>query len=236
MKMRFMGMVVLNEDLKSFKKASRSLPDHDGAESQLAFDFLEDVFRAAYEAYSTRQDIRDGESTFNALYIYPFLLTVCKALRDHSCQADFKRGEANLVAMSKQLIALGLKVDDKSQYKADESIKLYRIKQLEILLLEISGSLGNTDKVKINFDHHKGVFGSLAMLKTIADEFSLASVDLFQQGLLENSVNSLVALREDSPSTHTLSNIVNPSILRLIQDEDSAGMGNLGPFYSPPHD
>ncbi|KAL9537076.1 hypothetical protein MBANPS3_012106 [Mucor bainieri] len=299
----YMDKVIDSEDLESFKKALKSTRD-DYTENEKTYDFLEDIFRGALEGYSTFQDVHDGESTFDALFIYPYLRAVSKAVTSHSCGADFKRGEANLIAMSKQLIALGLKVDDKSQYKADGLIKLYQIKQLEILLLETSGSLGSTEKVKINFDHHKGVFGSLAMLKTIADEFSLASADLFQQlkvyfvhaagneihlwsvrfrkgdcyelwredhleiktcfedkvgflpaliqfywnmkGLLENSVDSLVALREDhlrhqvesrySAPSSTLSNIVNPSILRLIQEEDSAGMSNLGPFYSPPHD
>ncbi|EPB91009.1 hypothetical protein HMPREF1544_02078 [Mucor circinelloides 1006PhL] len=53
-------------------------------------------------------------------------------------------------------------------------------KKLEILVLETSGSLENNDKVEINFDHHKAIFGALAMLKTTAGEFRLASVRTFQ--------------------------------------------------------
>lgn len=68
----------------------------------------------------------------------------------------------------------------KNQYKADGLIKLYGFKKLEVLLLETSGSLENNDKVKINFDHHKAIFGALAMLKTTADEFRFASVKTFQ--------------------------------------------------------
>lgn len=81
----------------------------------------------------------------------------------------------------KQLKALGLQDNDKSQYKADGLIKLYGIKNLEVLLLETSGSFNNSDKVKINFDHHKGTFGSLAMLKTVADGFCFASVETFKK-------------------------------------------------------
>ncbi|KAG1164837.1 hypothetical protein G6F46_002321 [Rhizopus delemar] len=54
------------------------------------------------------------------------------------------------------------------------------MKEIEILLLETSGSFNNKDKVKINFDHHKGMFGSLAILKTIADEFYFTSADTFK--------------------------------------------------------
>lgn len=54
------------------------------------------------------------------------------------------------------------------------------MKEIEVLFLETSGSFGNKEKVKIYFDHYKGTFGSLAILKTIADEFCFASVDTFK--------------------------------------------------------
>jgi hypothetical protein len=76
----------------------------------------------------------------------------------HDCKADFKPEEAFLQSMTTQLKALGLQNNDKSQYKADGLIKLYGIKDIEVLLLENSGSLNNSDKVKINYDHHKDVF------------------------------------------------------------------------------
>jgi hypothetical protein len=58
---------------------------------------------------------------------------------------------------------------------------LYDLKELEILLLETSGSFGNTDMAKINFDHHKGTFGCLAMIKLIVDEYYCASEKTFQK-------------------------------------------------------
>ncbi|ORE06183.1 hypothetical protein BCV72DRAFT_207877, partial [Rhizopus microsporus var. microsporus] len=63
----------------------------------------------------------------------------------------------------------------------DVLIKLYGLKQSEILLLETSVSFGNTEKVKINFDHHKGTFGCLTMLKVLADEFFYASEEAFKK-------------------------------------------------------
>jgi hypothetical protein len=100
---------------------------------------------------------------------------------DNDCGAELKVGEPVLKSMSKQLKELNLLVDDKSQYKADGIIKHFKMKEIEPLFLEASGSFGNKDKVKINFDHHKGTFGSLAILKTIADELSFASVDTFKK-------------------------------------------------------
>lgn len=72
-------------------------------------------------------------------------------------------------------------MDEKSQYKSDGLVKVSNLKDLEILLLESSGHFSNSDKVKINLDHHKGIYGILAMLKCIADEYSFASVAKFSQ-------------------------------------------------------
>lgn len=72
-------------------------------------------------------------------------------------------------------------MDEKSQYKSDGLVKISNLKDLEILLLESSGHFSNSDKVKINLDHHKGIYGILAMLKCIADEYSFASVAKFSQ-------------------------------------------------------
>jgi hypothetical protein len=55
------------------------------------------------------------------------------------------------------------------------------LREIEVLLLETSGSSGNNDKVKINFDHHKGVSDALAMLKCISDEFAYGSVKKFKK-------------------------------------------------------
>jgi len=39
-----------------------------------------------------------------------------------------------------------------------------------------------------------------------------------------------------NPEDYTqLSSIVNPVIIKLTKKEDSTGMGNLDPMYSPPH-
>jgi hypothetical protein len=46
------------------------------------------------------------------------------------------------------------------------------VKEIEVLLLETSGHFANTDRPKVSFDHHKGLFGALSMLKYIADEYT----------------------------------------------------------------
>jgi hypothetical protein len=112
--------------------------------------------------------------------IYPFLEAVTIGTTLNQYGAEFKVGECALKSMSKQLKELKIEEDDKSQYKADGIIKLFKMKEIEVLLLETSGSFDYKDRVKINFDHHKGTFGSLAILKTIADEFNYASLNKFK--------------------------------------------------------
>lgn len=73
--------------------------------------------------------------------------------------------------MSRQLKAVDLYVDDKNQYKSDGLIKLFGLDKLELLLLETSGSFSNKDKNKVKLGHHKGVYGALAMLKCMVDDY-----------------------------------------------------------------
>ncbi|KAG1141016.1 hypothetical protein G6F37_005338 [Rhizopus arrhizus] len=99
----------------------------------------------------------------------------------NDCKADFVKGQPILESMTKQLKALGHFVDDKSQYKSDGLVKLFGLKEIELVLVEVSGCFNNKDKVKLNFDHHKGMFGALAMIKSIADQYEYASVDQFEK-------------------------------------------------------
>jgi hypothetical protein len=59
--------------------------------------------------YESKQDIRDGESVFNELFIYPFLRLVAVHAKNNNQQlkCDFKPGEAFLTSMTKQLIQIG---------------------------------------------------------------------------------------------------------------------------------
>lgn len=181
---------------------------------------------------------------------------------------------------------------------------MYGFKRLEILLLETSHHFGSTNQPKSKFDHHKGLFGALAMLKTIADEYQYGSFARFEKikvyfvhatdrtvylwsmslalegsiydlwledsleikpgisdkleaipnfhqfywkikELLKETSRMVMELKKEHDSTlmknmfqsssclSSLSLIVNPSILRLTEEEDKSGMVDLGPFFSP---
>ncbi|KAG0934809.1 hypothetical protein G6F57_011588 [Rhizopus arrhizus] len=296
----YIDQVIDSADIKLFKKSLQALPEN-SEEQEEDFEFLQEIFRGFSRSYSVVQNIYDGEATFNSLLIYPFLEAIANGVTVNHCGAELKVGEPVLKSMSKQLKELGLQLHDKSQYKADGIIKLFKMKEIEMLFLETSGSFGNKDKVKINFDHHKGTFGSLAILKTIADEFCFASVDTFKtlkifflyaadtklhlwsvsfckegffelwreefldisplfedrleflprsiqffwnmRALLKETVSTIAVLKEEHlqemPKWRytycpfpTLSKLVNPLILKLVHEEDSTGMADMGPFYT----
>ncbi|CAO3666788.1 unnamed protein product [Rhizopus stolonifer] len=120
-----------------------------------------------------------GSDGFNQLLIWPYLEIIVMSVQTSDCKSGFESGQPHLNCMNSQLKANGIHFDEKSFYKSDGLIRVYGIKQLELLVLETSGHFGNTGKVKVNFDHHKGMFGLLAMLKCIVDEFHFAAVEIF---------------------------------------------------------
>lgn len=102
---------------------------------------------------------------------------VAKSVTLLNSKAEFQSGQPRLDSMSKQLKAINIFVDERYCYKTDGLIKLFGLKKLELLVLETSGHFNNTDRVKLNFDHHKGIYGMLSMLKCIADDYCFGSVE-----------------------------------------------------------
>lgn len=141
------------------------------------------IYKYRYSFQTTNVNINDGEATFDSLFIYPFIESVTTWLKEKEewCKAGFRHGEVNLISMNKQLKNIPLYKEDNHSYLADGIIKLYGLKNIEVLLLETSGCFGSNDKSKIAYDHHKGLFGALAMLKGIADEFCMASIKTFEK-------------------------------------------------------
>ncbi|KAG0163481.1 hypothetical protein DFQ28_011623, partial [Apophysomyces sp. BC1034] len=130
--------------------------------------------------YNTKQDINHSESVFNYFFVYHFLRTVATTTNEEKC--DFVPRETCLKAMTKQLEFFGKHQDERYQYKADGVFRLFDDrKQMEILLLETSNVFECRDRGKIGFDHYKGIFGTIVMLKTIADYFRYATTAEFEK-------------------------------------------------------
>ncbi|ORY97066.1 hypothetical protein BCR42DRAFT_430472 [Absidia repens] len=300
---KYINGVIDSKSIYDYKKAiSKKDPAfEENTELDKAADFIEDLFTSAYHMYNVKQDVNHSESVFNYIFVYPFLRAVAAAINEDMC--DFVPGETYLKAMTKQLESVGKHLDDRFQYKADGVFRLFNDrKQLEIMLLETSNAFECRDKGKISFDHHKGVFGTVAMLKTIADYYSYATTDQFakikvffiqaagdqlhlwslcykengiydlwretyltirpsfddradllqellqffwnMKELINESIQNIAHIRQNHISNRTssrykkrspplLTEIINPPIIKLMQNEDIKGMADLGPFYSP---
>jgi hypothetical protein len=137
------------------------------------------IYKYSYGIYSAKQNLEDLEITSNSTLLFPFLNAVANTVNEsvENTGVEFKTDEAPLKSMMMQL-------DDKDEsnlYKADGIIKLNDMDEIEVLLLEISSHFGCKENSKICFDHHKGLFCGLSMLKTIADSSYLGSVDAFSK-------------------------------------------------------
>lgn len=97
----------------------------------------------------------------------------------HEGSPFFLPGEEKLAAMTKQIKTLKGKLDNRKVYKADGIV--CHQNGLELMLLETAGSFKSNDAAKATFDNSKGMFGLLAMLKTIADRYHFASCESFKK-------------------------------------------------------
>ncbi|GAA5816115.1 hypothetical protein MFLAVUS_009638 [Mucor flavus] len=180
---QYIDKFINSNDLKKAKKNIRSLSllllseDDDNN----CLEFLEKVLKEAYKAYSSFIDYNSNEDAFNQLFIWPYIGVIAKSTTVDGCNPDFVQGQPYLESMSRQLKSVNLYVDDKNQYKSDGLIKLFGLNNLEFVLVETSGSFSNKDKNKLKLDHHKGVYGALAMLKCIVDDYSYASLKSFSK-------------------------------------------------------
>lgn len=112
------------------------------------------------------------------MLIYPFLKAAANAVASvKSCCTEFQLGETPLRLMAKHLTDN----DHSTIYYADGIITMYGMEELEVLLLETSSSFGSRKNDKKCFDYHKGLFGSLSMIKTVADEYYLGSIEQFSK-------------------------------------------------------
>ncbi|KAI8346388.1 hypothetical protein EDC96DRAFT_521552 [Choanephora cucurbitarum] len=179
----FIDQYIESDDLASGKKVIRSLSKKialtEDEDEISEFEFLEKLLLEVHRAYSLDLKPDASEDAFNQLVVYPLVTVISESLVTEEYRTCFIQGQPILESMTRQLKLSGLANDDKSQYKTDGLIQITSLKNLEFLLVETSGCFNNKDKIKLNFDHHKGLFGALSMLKCIADDYSFASVDCF---------------------------------------------------------
>lgn len=94
---------------------------------------------------------------------------------------EFYPGEEKLVSMSTQLEKQGL-YDKRFKYSAGGVLRFTKdLHTFELLLLETSSAYNAAAKEKASFDHYKGMYGLLAILKTIADTYPYADLSVFKK-------------------------------------------------------
>ncbi|KAI9340614.1 hypothetical protein BD770DRAFT_422260 [Pilaira anomala] len=71
--------------------------------------------------------------------------------------------------------------DGRYKYKADGLVCANDFSSLEILLTEVSSGYGSSDSSKVSFDHYKGLFGMLSMMRTIAQTYNKGTIDTFRK-------------------------------------------------------
>ncbi|KAG1413349.1 hypothetical protein G6F59_010742 [Rhizopus arrhizus] len=235
-----------NSDIQEYKKAIREVPTAEDNE-ELAFDFLEAIFRAVHAFHTSRLEINEGESTFNSLFINLFLKVVADAvaLEMVGSRSDFLPGEVNLKAMSKQLKELENSQGDRDRYMADGTMETFR----SIKVFFIHAAKETLYLWSLRFEPEGPVYelwleDMLLIKPDIEDKLEAmpAIINFFWNFeanitctliLKKENAAALIKSRFEDVEFESLSSMVNASILKLTE-EDKARMSALGPFYSNP--
>ncbi|KAL0077720.1 hypothetical protein F4703DRAFT_1910643 [Phycomyces blakesleeanus] len=117
--------------------------------------------------YTSHFLFKGSEDAFSEVLVKPFVNIVARNLEPEDCKAGFFKGQPILESMTSQLKLQKVFVDLKSQYKNDGLVKLFGLKEIGVFL-------------RLCFDNHKGMFGGVAMLKSIVDHYSCASIESFE--------------------------------------------------------
>ncbi|KAI9325703.1 hypothetical protein BD770DRAFT_334837, partial [Pilaira anomala] len=166
-------------DLDEFKKLIEDKTFVKGQEK--ACKFIKDISKIMAKVYGQKPSISRTEAVYNINLIFPCFEGMLETMTVTKHAPYFTPSEDELSAMTIQLKAMGIKADKRKIYKADGVIHLAGNKDLEVLVLETAGAFGMNDQAKVSFDNSKGMFAFLAMLKTVADRYSYASVEDFRK-------------------------------------------------------
>ena len=131
----------------------------------------------------TEAELSHSETMMNVLVCWPSLKCTLNAVTGDTRGLTFFPGEEQLVYMTTQLRNNDCGYDERSYYKGDAILRCLNKKtggNMEIVLLETSNGYNNASDKKINFDFHKGMYGTVAMLKTIADRYNYAPFEFFK--------------------------------------------------------
>ncbi|KAI7888640.1 uncharacterized protein EV154DRAFT_425346 [Mucor mucedo] len=96
--------------------------------------------------------------------------------------------------MTMQVQSQGI-TDGRLKYNGDGKILVEDL-STEILLSEVSSSYDENSKGKTSFDHHKAMFGLLAIIRTIASLYNYGSFETFSKLKLHLSIHTVICYRK----------------------------------------
>ncbi|KAG2206736.1 hypothetical protein INT47_003678 [Mucor saturninus] len=120
--------------------------------------------------------------------------------------------------MTTQLKSTRNSEDQRKIYKADGVVRTTGA--LEILLLETAGPFGHINLPKLSFDNIKGMFGSIPMIKTLADKYRYCSKSKFRK-LVVNDTLRLWSLKHAHKGTYTFERIAKAEISENYEDRNT---------------
>ncbi|CAO3642241.1 unnamed protein product [Mucor fragilis] len=163
-------------DLEVFKSGIENLRSivttASAAEKALINRSLEQILEVIAGAGKTLSSL---EGCLRFYVVDPLLRNCNDFLMQHGRSVLFFLGEIDLNAMTMQLQSQGI-TDGRLKYNADGKILVGDL-STEILLSEVSSPYGENSKGKTSFDHHKVMFGLLAMIRTIASLYKYGSFE-----------------------------------------------------------
>ncbi|CEJ03243.1 hypothetical protein RMCBS344292_17231 [Rhizopus microsporus] len=167
-------------DLEGFKSGIENLRSivttTSAAEKALVNRSLEQILEVIAGAGKT---LSSSEGCLRFYVVDPLLRNCNDFLLQHGRSVLFFPGEIELNAMTMQLQSQGI-TDGRLKYNADGKILVEDL-STEILLSEVSSSYGENSKGKTSFDHHKAMFGLLAMIRTTASLYKYGSFETFSR-------------------------------------------------------
>lgn len=163
--------------MRDFKKKVQKVTEFEDEEVNKQFNFLNSVFLASFQTYQSSADPKHNGSVFSNRLIMPFLEMIASHLSDYNdFQVTCFPAEEPLLSMTNCL-----KETNRTYiYLADSIFRLCSLHNIEFLLLKVSGAFLNNDQTKIDFYHHKSMFGSLSILQTIAEQFKFGTIEDFK--------------------------------------------------------
>lgn len=126
---------------------------------------------SAGNLYSGVVDPSHSETSWNQAVLWPVMIACTRYIRrEDQANMTFVPGEEELYAMTTAGPA-----ESGAPYYADGVMRMTQKNNIEICLLETSRAQKKASNSKISFDHHKGMFALLSMLKRVATTYNLAT-------------------------------------------------------------